>query len=293
MVEEVLHHLRPTPGAFVVDCTVGGGGHAAAILPRLGPGGHLLGLDVDALELPRTEVRLRAAGHGADVLTLRHASFRDLPSVLADLGRAPADAILVDLGVSTMQHDTPSRGFSYKLPGPLDLRLDPTTGAPAAAVLAQLDEPAIADTLVRFADEPHAEVIAQRLAVARPDTTHGLERHVRQALASVTPSLPKAAMKMSVRRTFQALRILVNDELAALEAWLAVLPECLAPGGRVVVLTFHSGEDRRVKQAFREGHRRGTYARIARTVVRSGKAETFANRRAASAKLRWAVRGAR
>lgn len=291
MVEEVLHHLRPAPGAFVVDCTVGGGGHAAAILAHLGPSGHLLGLDVDAIELPLTEARLRGAGYGADVLTLRHASFRDLPAVLAGVGHPTVDAILVDLGVSTMQHDTPSRGFSYKLPGPLDLRLDPTTGAPASARLATLDAAAIADVLTRFADEPHAAVIAERLAATRPDTTHALDRQVRQALAAVTPALSRAEVKMSVRRTFQALRILVNDELAALDALLASLPSCLAPGGRVVVLTFHSGEDRRVKQAFRQGQRSGTYARIARAVVRSAKDETFANRRAASAKLRWAIRG--
>ncbi|BCS35510.1 ribosomal RNA small subunit methyltransferase H [Luteitalea sp. TBR-22] len=291
MVAEVLGHLRPEPGAFVVDCTIGGGGHAREILARLTPGGHLLGLDVDAIELPRTEARLRAEGHGPDILTLQHASFRHLPDVLAEAGHGRADAILVDLGVSGMQHDTAARGFSYKLPGPLDLRLDPTTGAPAADLLAHLEAPALADVLTRFADEPHAAVIAERLTATRPDTTHALERQVRQALAAVLPALPKAEIKMSVRRTFQALRIMVNDELGALDDLLAALPRCLAPGGRVVVLTFHSGEDRRVKQAFREGHRRGTYARVARTVVRSARAETFANRRAASAKLRWAIRG--
>lgn len=290
MVAEVLRHLQPAPGAFVVDATVGGGGHALALLARLHPGGRLLALDVDGLELPRTEARLRAAGHGPDVLTLRHASFRDLPAVLAALGGPRADAILVDLGVSTMQHDTPSRGFSYKLPGPLDLRLDPTRGEPASAWLARLDASTLADVLQQHADEPHAAVIAAHLVSTRPETTHALDRQIRQALASALPDLPKSAIKMSVRRTFQALRILINDELAALDTLLASLPDCLAPGGRIVVLTFHSGEDRRVKHAFRAGHRRGVYARIARSVVRSGKDETFTNRRAASAKLRWAIR---
>lgn len=293
MVAEVLRHLRPAPGALVVDCTLGGGGHARALLDRLRPGGRLIGLDVDPIELPITEARLRAAGFGADTFVAFHGNFRELPDVLAAHGPGGADAILVDLGVSSMQHDTPARGFSYKHPGPLDLRMDPTKGRPASEHLAALDVDAIAALLTANADEPHARVIAALIAAARPRTTHALERTVRMGLTTAMPGLPKADVKMSVRRTFQALRILVNDELDALDALLAAIPACLAPGGRVAVLTFHSGEDRRVKQAFRTGRRAGTYTAIAERVVRSGKVETFANRRAAAAKLRWAVRATR
>ena len=290
MIAEVLAHLRPTPGAIVVDCTLGGGGHARAILECLQPGGHLLGLDVDPVELPATLARLRAAGFGPDAFTAEHTNFRALLAVLAQHGHARADGILIDLGVSSMQHDSPARGFSYKHPGPLDLRMDPTSGIPAWERLANLDATTLATILEDHADEPHAVLIARLLVEARPRTTHALERIVRLGLTAAMPELPRADVKMSVRRTFQALRILVNDEFAALEALLAALPTCLAPGGRVVVLTFHSGEDRRVKHAFRDGLRAGDYCAIAQAVVRSAKEETFANRRAASAKLRWAVR---
>ena len=292
MVAEVLAHLRPAPGEIVVDCTLGGGGHARAILECLQPGGHLIGLDVDPVELPATRARLRAAGFGPDVFTAALADFRSLAAVLASYGHARVHGILVDLGVSSMQHDDPARGFSYKHPGPLDLRMDPTHGAPAWERLALLDADSVARVLRDHADEPHADLIAPLLVDARPRTTHALERIIRIGLTAALPALPRAAVKMSVRRTFQALRILVNDEFSALEALLAALPDCLMPAGRVVVLTFHSGEDRRVKHAFRNGRRGGVYAAVAETVVRSGKAETFANRRAASAKLRWAVRAA-
>ena len=290
MVAEVLRHLAPAPRQVVVDCTLGGGGHARAILERLQPGGRLIGIDVDPLELPATETRLRAAGFGPDAFVARIDNFARLPGVLASVGHPAVDAILVDLGVSSMQHDTAARGFSHKLPGPLDLRMDPTHGTPASERLAALDEYDLAQVLDAHADEPHARLVARLLVDARPRTTHALERVVRLGLTAAIPALSKADVKMSVRRTFQALRILVNDELTALDVLLAALPACLAPGGRVVMLTFHSGEDRRVKQAFRSGRRTGIYAAIADDVVRSAKAETFANRRAASAKLRWAVR---
>jgi 16S rRNA (cytosine1402-N4)-methyltransferase len=290
MVAEVLHCLRPRRGEIAVDCTLGGGGHAAAILEGVRPGGRLVGLDVDPLELPRTQDRLRAAGFGADVFVARRRNFAELPDVLAAEGISAADVILVDLGVSAMQHDTPGRGFSYKLPGPLDLRMDPTCGETASQLLARLDTEAIAALLFENADEPHAVAIAGMLTRQPVATTHGLERLVRQGLTTAVPGLTRQQIKMSVRRTFQALRIAVNDELTALERLLASLPQCLAPGGRVAALTFHSGEDRRVKHAFRAGVRAGLYASAATSVVRSAKAETWANRRAASAKLRWAVR---
>jgi len=291
MVAEVVRCLRPAPGELAVDCTIGGGGHARALLERLQPGGRLIGLDVDSVELPRTEARLRADGFGPGAFVARHRSFAQLAEVLADEGGVRADLILVDLGVSAMQHDTPARGFSYKYPGPLDLRMDPSRGETAARLLARLSEETLAGILASHADEPHARLIARLLARQPIDTTHALERVVRLGLTSTLPALPKAEVKMSVRRTFQALRIEVNDEFTALEALLRSLPHCLAAGGRAAILTFHSGEDRRVKKAFQAGRRSGVYAAVAETVVRSSQEETRANRRAASAKLRWAVRG--
>ena len=290
MVAEVLRCLRPAPGEVAVDCTLGGGGHALAILECLRPGGRVIGLDVDPLELPRTEARLRAAGFGADTFVARHRSFTDLPDVLAAEGVDGADVVLVDLGVSSMQHDTPARGFSYKYPGPLDLRMNPSRGDPAWRLLAELDEDALEGLLRENADEPHARLIARLLTREPVTTTHALERVVRLELTKTLPTLGKADVKRSVRRTFQALRIAVNDEFMALEALLRSLPACLVPGGRVAVLTFHSGEDRRVKKAFQAGRRAGVYSAVAATVIRSTKDETFANRRASSAKLRWAVR---
>lgn len=289
MVAEVLRCLRPVPGEVAVDCTLGGGGHAQAILERLQPGGRLIGFDTDPLELPRTEARLRAAGFDANTFVARHGNFAQLPELLAAEGLTAADLILADLGVSSMQVEDPARGFSYQ-PGPLDMRMNPSAGEPAWQLLDRLDEPALASLLTEHADEPHAELIATLIKQAPIQTTHALERVVRLGLNKALPDLEKAEVKMSVRRTFQAIRIAVNGEFAALDALLRSVPHCLAPGGRVAVLTFHSGEDRRVKKSFRAGARAGLYSELAGAVIRSTKDETFSNRRAAAAKLRWAIR---
>jgi 16S rRNA (cytosine1402-N4)-methyltransferase len=290
MIDEVVRCLRPAPGDVAVDCTLGGGGHARAILRAVQPGGRVIGLDLDSSELPRTEARLRAAGFGPDAFVARHDSFGDLPRVLAEEGVAAADVILADLGVSSMQIENPARGFSYKDPGPLDMRMDPSRGEPASALVARVGHDVLTAILTENADEPHAALVAHLLQRQRVTTTHEAERLIRTGLTRARPGLGKADVKMSVRRTFQALRIAVNGELAALETLLRALPAALAPGGRVAVLTFHSGEDRRVKKAFRAGYREGVYDTIADRVIRSKKEETFANRRAAAAKLRWAVR---
>jgi len=292
MVREVLDCLRPAPGETAVDCTLGGGGHAQAILQRIQPDGRLIGLDADPLELPRTEARLRAAGFGADAFAARHANFAGLPQALAAERIEAADLILADLGVSSMQIDNPARGFSYKEPGPLDMRMNPLRGEPASALLARISEDALAGVLTENADEPYAVLIAGLLKARPLATTHAVERVVRMGLTAAHPTLAKSDVKISVRRTFQALRIAVNDEFSALDALLRSLPQCLVPGGRVAIITFHSGEDRRVKKAFQSGHRAGVYSDIAREVIRSTKEETFANRRASAAKLRWAVRSA-
>ena len=290
MVDEVIECLRPAPGEVAVDCTLGSGGHAQAILERVQPGGRVIGLDHDPLELPRAEARLRAAGFGPGTFVARHANFAGLPQALAAEGIAAADMILADLGVSSMQLDNPDRGFSYKVPGPLDMRMNPSRAEPASHLLARLSEEQLAGVLTANADEPHADLIAHLLKRQALDTTHGVERIVRTGLNKAFPTMTKTDVKMSVRRTFQALRIAVNDEFAALEALLRALPSSLAPGGRVAIITFHSGEDRRVKKAFQAGHRAGVYSAIAREVIRSTKEETFSNRRASAAKLRWAVR---
>ncbi|MEO6212968.1 MAG: 16S rRNA (cytosine(1402)-N(4))-methyltransferase RsmH [Vicinamibacterales bacterium] len=291
MVDEVLGCLRPQPDEVAVDCTLGGGGHARALLGRLQPGGRLIGVDVDPLELPRTEASLRAAGFGPETFSTHHGNFAGLAKVLGAEGVAAADVVLVDLGVSSMQLDNPDRGFNYKEPGPLDMRMNPSRGEPASQLLARVSEQTLIALLQENADEPHADVIARILKAQPFETTNELERLVRTRLGSPPMSLSKADAKMSVRRTFQALRIAVNDEFSALDWLLRTLPQCLAPGGRAAILTFHSGEDRRVKKAFQAGSREGVYSAVASDVIRSTMAETRANRRASSAKLRWAVRG--
>jgi 16S rRNA (cytosine1402-N4)-methyltransferase len=293
MVDQVLRCLRPAPGEVIVDCTLGGGGHAQALLQRAQPGGRLIGIDVDPLELPLTEARLRASGFTDATFVARHGNFAELRHILDAIGVVAADMIVADLGVAAMQADNPARGFSYKQAGPLDMRMDPSQGEPAWQLLARIGQAELTALLTEHADEPHAELIAGLLKQKPLDTTHAVERVVRTGLRAALPQLTKAEVKMSVRRTFQALRIAVNDELAALDALLLALPACLAAGGRVAILTFHSGEDRRVKKAFQAGHRAGIYSEIAQNVVRSGKEETFANRRASAAKLRWAVRAVR
>ena len=239
--------------------------------------------------MPRTEARLRAAGFGGDVFVARHGNFACLPELLAAEGLAAADVIFADLGVSSMQVDNPARGFSYQ-PGPLDMRMNPSHGEPASQLLERLQRSgarvAAHGQCRRTARRAHCRLLKQTPVT----TTHALERVVRIGLNKALPDLEKAGVKMSVRRTFQAIRIAVNDEFAALDALLRSLPQCLSPGGRVAVLTFHSGEDRRVKKAFQAGARAGVFSEIATAVIRSTKDETFSNRRASAAKLRWAVR---
>ncbi|MFM7100319.1 MAG: 16S rRNA (cytosine(1402)-N(4))-methyltransferase RsmH [Verrucomicrobiota bacterium] len=294
MVGEVLAALRPVPGETAVDCTLGYGGHARELLARLQPAGRLLGLDVDPHELPRTESRLRAGGWGPDQLVVRASNFAGLARVLGELGWDGADVLLADLGVSSMQMDNPERGFTFKAEGPLDLRLNPNRGLPASEWLRRADATRLAAALRDHADEPHADLLAaglaQRRPAGRPTTTLELAQAVREILAAHGRGRDREAANDSVRRVFQALRIEVNDEFGALEAWLRQLPDCLRPGGRVAVLSFHSGEDRRVKHAFREGHRRGLYSAVSDLPGRPGPAEIRANPRSAPARLRWALR---
>ncbi|MEP6809473.1 MAG: 16S rRNA (cytosine(1402)-N(4))-methyltransferase RsmH, partial [Chthoniobacterales bacterium] len=286
MVEEVLAVLAPQPGECAIDGTLGYGGHAEELLRRLQPGGYLLGLDTDPLELPKTEARLRGLGFGPETFQACRSNFAGFPQALARSGRDGADVILADLGVSSMQLDDPARGFSFKTAGPLDLRMNPARGQAASGLLLNLKAAALEEMLRENADEPHAQMLAPLLAGKIFATTTALALAVRAAL----PKVKVEEREVSVRRVFQALRIAVNDEFAALETFLRVLPAGLKPGGRVAILTFHSGEDRRVKKAFAAGLRDGFYRAIAEEVIRPSAAERNANPRSVSAKLRWARR---
>ena len=317
MVAEILELLAPKPGEVAVDCTLGYGGHAQDLLARLTPGGKLLGLDADPIELPKTESRLRALGFGPEAFMAYRSNFAGLPQVLAEFfshpdigGRAGsplpdarenaidgahgvtsptgADIILADLGVSSMQIDDPARGFSVKFDGPLDMRMNPQRGQPASALLAKISLDALAKVLVEFADEPHAATLAPVLAGKTFTTTKSLAAAIRAAL----PRLNKEDCDLSIRRVFQTLRIAVNDEFSALDTFLRNLPACLNTGGRVAIMTFHSGEDRRVKKAFEAGFSSGLFSDISREVLRPSPAERNANSRSAPAKLRWARRAA-
>jgi 16S rRNA (cytosine1402-N4)-methyltransferase len=286
MVAEIMEALAPKPGQLAVDCTLGYGGHALELLARLQPGGRLLGLDADPIELPKTEARLRAAGYGPETFTAVRSNFAGLAQALAAANLTGADCILADLGVSSMQLDDPLRGFSVKFDGPLDMRMNPQRGFPASVLLEKSSAAALVKLLEANADEPRAADLAPALAGRTFPTTQALAAAVRAAL----PRLGKDELDLTVRRVFQALRIEVNDEFSALDMLLRYLPTCLDPGGRVAILTFHSGEDRRVKKAFEAGLRDGFYSDIAREVIRPTPEERRDNPRSSPAKLRWGIK---
>lgn len=293
LVAEVLRVLALRPGDVAVDCTLGYGGHAGEILRVIQPGGKLLGFDVDPLELPKTEVRLRESAAAAESLQVCRQNFAGIAQVLAVEAPGGVDAIFADLGVSSMQLDDPARGFTFKADGPLDMRMNPTRGLSAAEFLSKLEPDALSRLLTENSDEPQAQDLANAILQShsrRPlQTTLALADVVRTTVNRISRS---ADADDSVRRVFQALRIAVNDEFGALDAFLRQLPECLKPGGRVAVLTFHSGEDRRVKAAFKRGLEEGVYSEIARDVIRASPEEQRANPRSSPAKLRFAVKAA-
>jgi 16S rRNA (cytosine1402-N4)-methyltransferase len=290
MVSEILEVLAPRAGEIAVDATLGYGGHARALLKALLPGGRLFGFDLDPLELPKTVRRLEAEGIPPGALVPVHANFASLPAVLAEGGIEGVDLILADLGVSSMQIDDPERGFSFKQRGPLDMRMDPESGDSARGFLATVSEERLGALLRANADEAGAEAIARAICQRRGRLLS--TRDLAEAIVSAFPDLAYGdpAMTRILRRAFQAIRIEVNGEFSSLEALLAALPTCLRRGGRVAILSFHSGEDRRVEAAFAAGMERGVYAAISPEPLRPGREEQYGNPRSSSAKLRWALR---
>ena len=292
MVNEILEVLDIRPGQVGYDATLGSGGHTRKMLEKLEGRGHLYATDVDPIESEKTRKRLEAAGYGPDILTIRRMNFADLDQV------APGekfDFVLADLGVSSMQIDNPERGFTFKYDGPLDLRLDPTSGMSAAERLRELDEEELTAMLVENSDEPYAARIAKAIMRVYQkggsvDTTKQLAAIIENALSFLPPVERKETVKKSCQRTFQALRIDVNSEFEVLYAFLEKLPGVLKPGGRAAILTFHSGEDRLVKKAFKQQLKEGVYSAISEEVTRPSAEECSRNPRARSTKLRWAIR---
>jgi 16S rRNA (cytosine1402-N4)-methyltransferase len=288
MLAEIMEALAPQAGERVVDCTLGYGGHAEALLRAVQPDGCLLALDQDPIEIVKTESRLRALGFPEGTLQVRRMNFAGLRRALDEIGWSDgADAILADLGVSSMQLDNPARGFSFKHDGPLDMRMNPLRGLPACDLLRKLTAKKLAELLLENADEPNAGLLGEALAGRDFETTQSLVSAVKSALPR---RMNDEDIATTGRRVFQALRIAVNDEFSALDSFLRELPHCLRPGGRVAILTFHSGEDRRVKKSFQAAARDGIYSRVSREVQRPSQEEVRLNNRAAPAKLRWAVR---
>ena len=294
MVREILDFLQIQPGQMGLDATLGYGGHTKEMLKCLRGQGHIYGLDVDPIESAKTKERLAKQGFGEDLLTVRLQNFAEIDQVSRETGKK-FDFILADLGVSSMQIDNPDRGFSYKVEGPLDLRMNPEKGVSAAERLKNVFREELKGMLVENADEPYASEITDTILRWRTrgraiESTTQLKNAIEEALAFLPEKERKEAVKKSCQRTFQALRIDVNSEFEVLYAFLEKLPEVLAPNGRVAILTFHSGEDRLVKKAFKEHYREGLYSEISRDVIRPSADECARNSRAKSTKMRWAIR---
>ena len=283
MGAEVLSHLRPQPGAVIVDGTVGTGGHSLLVLPRLLPQGRLVAIDRDPDSLQLATQRLAEFD---PQVTFVHDNYRSLPAILKRLGCSRVDGVLLDLGMSSLQVDRPERGFSFSKDGPLDMRMDPGQEATAETLVNELRVDDLALTIETLGEERFARRIAQRIVHERrqhPITT------TTQLARIVTGAVPPGARRgrlHAATRTFQALRLAVNDELGALEECLTGLGALLNPGARVVILTFHSLEDRLVKHAFAQGMRDHAWTVLTKKPVRPSEEEVAQNPRARSAKLR-------
>lgn len=292
-VQEILNFLQIQPGQTGLDATLGYGGHSSKMLEQLQNQGHLYALDVDPIEMKKTKERLAGMGFGPEILTIKHLNFADVDQLLPESGKF--HFALADLGVSSMQIDNPERGFTYKYEGPLDLRLNPEKGISAAERLRHITQPELEGMLIENADEPYAKEISTTILLEMRKgqgitTTTQLQKAVEKALIRVPAQERKEAVKKSCARTFQALRIDVNSEFEVLEAFLEKLPRVMEKGGRIAILTFHSGEDRLVKKSFQRLYREGIYSDIAKEVIRPSAEECSRNSRARSTKMHWAIR---
>ena len=292
-VQEILDFLQIQPGQTGLDATLGYGGHSSKMLEQLQNQGHLYALDVDPIEMKKTKERLAGMGYGPEILSIKHLNFADVDQLLPESGKF--NFALADLGVSSMQIDNPERGFTYKYEGPLDLRLNPEKGISAAERLRHISQPELEGMLIENADEPYAKEISTTILseMRRGNaitTTTQLQKAVEKALVRIPAQERKEAVKKSCARTFQALRIDANSEFEVLEAFLEKLPEVMESGGRIAILTFHSGEDRLVKKSFQRFYREGIYSDIAKDVIRPSAEECSRNSRARSTKMRWAIR---
>jgi 16S rRNA (cytosine1402-N4)-methyltransferase len=286
LVAESLDALALEPGMIGVDATLGYGGHALKILERISPAGKLIGLDVDPLELPKTETRIREFSYSEAQFQAHRSNYAGIARAMTDHQLNAVDFVFADLGCSSMQLDDPSRGFSFKTTGPLDMRMNPGRGLSAADWLAKVSREKLATVLHQNADEPRAETLATALAGAWFPTTLALAQAIRESIRVSDED----ERELTVRRVFQAVRIAVNEEFHALDAFLRAVPTCLKPAGRIAILTFHSGEDRRVKQAFKDGVQEGFYSGICEKPITASPEERRMNPRSTSAKLRWAIR---
>ena len=292
-VKEILEFLQITLGQTGLDATLGYGGHTLEMLKCLNSKGHLYAIDVDPIELPRTRERLERLGYGSEILTIKQANFSNIDQITSESG--PLNFILADLGVSSMQIDNPERGFSFKAEGPLDLRLNPSKGISAADRLKTISQDELCGMLLENADEPHSAEIAHAIISAIKKetditTTTQLQQIIKDTLNFIPEKDRNNEAKKSCQRCFQALRIDVHNEFEVLYEFLEKLPAAMAEGGRVAILSFHSGEDRLVKKSFQRFYREGIYREIAPEAIRPSAAECNSNSRARCAKLRWAIK---
>jgi 16S rRNA (cytosine1402-N4)-methyltransferase len=304
LVEEVMSMLAPAPGSLQIDATVGGGGHTGRILEATDPDGRLLGLDADGAAIARVDDRLRP--RFGDRLVLRRANFRELRAVAPAAGFAAVDGLLFDLGLSSFQLADAERGFGFRTGGPLDMRFDTTRGVPASELLATLDARELAALFKRYGEEPQAGRIARAIVASRSTAAIETAEDLASLVQRVAPGDPRKRHRIHpATRVFQALRIAVNEELEALEEGLAAAVDLLRPGGRLVVLSYHSLEDRIVKRFF-AAERRGCVCPpelpvcvcgrnprlrlVTRPSLTPTHAEIAANPRARSARLRAAER---
>lgn len=293
MVKEIIDFLDIKPGQTGFDATLGYGGHTKAMLERLEGRGHMYATDVDPIESEKTKKRLAEAGFGEDILTIKLQNFCTIDEIAKEVGGF--DFILADLGVSSMQIDNPERGFSFKVDGPLDLRLNPKAGISAAERLDNISREELAGMLYENSDEPYCEELAKAITDEirkgnRIDTTTKLRHIIEQTLDFPPEKDKKDIIKKTCQRTFQALRIDVNREFEVLYEFMEKLPGALKPGGRTAILTFHSGEDKLVKKALKAGYKEGIYSDYSKEVIRPSAQECAQNGRARSTKMRWAIK---